>query len=124
MRINELCESIDRELNKPAYDPEDPHGLGFDVKEDLAFFMNHDDHVYRRHTFPAILKIKDLVEAGKQTDYKLFDKAVKEGYNIYQDTFQGHKLPKHLDQELLDEVSRRLHDEELEKIQNGEYKDQ
>ncbi len=122
MRINELCESIDKELEKPAYDPEDPHGLGFDVREDLAFFMNHDDNVYRRHTFPTILKIKDLAESGKQTDYKLFDKAVRECYSVYQDKFKGHKLPEMLDQALIDDVARKLHDEELERIKNGEYK--
>jgi len=122
MRINELCESIDKELTEKPYDPEDPHDLGFDVREDLAFFMNNDDHVYRRHTFPAILKVKDLVESGKQTDYKLFDKAVKECYNIYQDKFTGHKLPETLDQALIDDVARKLHDEEIERIKNGDYK--
>lgn len=124
MRITELCENIDRELDKPAKDPNDPYGLGFDIKEDLMFFMNHDDHAYRRHVFPTILKVKDMTEAGKQTDYKLFDKAVKECYNIYQDKFQGHKLPNNLDQEILDEVCQQIHESELEKIKNGEYKDQ
>ena len=122
MRINELCESIDKELEKTPYDPEDPHGLGFDIREDLAFFMNNDDSTYRRHTFPTILKVKDLVEAGKQTDYKLFEKTVKDCYNIYQDTFKGHKLPETLDQTLIDDVARKLHDEELDRIKNGEYK--
>ena len=122
MRINELCESIDRELDKPAYNPDDPHDLGFDVKEDLAFFMNHDDDVYRRHTFPAILKVKDLVEAGKPTDYSLFGKTVEECYNLYQDKFKGHKLPEVLDQALLDEVARKVYEEELERIKNGDYK--
>jgi len=124
MRITELCENINRELDKPARDPNDPYGLGFDIKEDLMFFMNHDDHAYRRHVFPTILKVKDMTEAGKQTDYKLFDKAVKECYNIYQDKFQGHKLPNNLDQEILDEVCQQIHENELEKIKNGEYKDQ
>ena len=124
MRITELCENIDRQLDKPAKDPNDPHGLGFDVKEDLMFFMNHDDSAYRRHTFPAILKAKDMMEAGQRTDYKLFGNAVKECYNIYQNTFQGHKLPEVLDQKLLDEVAQQLHDDEIDKIKNGEYKDQ
>jgi len=124
MRITELCENINRELDKPAKDPNDPYDLGFDVKEDLVFFMNHDDQAYRRHTFPAILKTKDILESGKKTDYKLFDKAVKECYNMYQDQFKGHKLPENLDQMLIDEVCQHIHEEECEKIKNGEYKDQ
>jgi hypothetical protein len=64
------------------------------------------------------------MEAGKKTDYKLFDKAVKECYNIYQDTFKGHKLPAQLYQVLFDEVYQKIHDDEITKIKNGEYKDQ
>ena len=124
MRINELSENIDRELDKPAYDPKDPHGLGFDITEDLLFFMNHDDKAYRSHTFPAILKTKDMFEAGKQTNFKLFDGAVKECYNVYQDKFKGHKLPKSLDQMLIDQIAQELHDSEIDKIKDGDYKDQ
>lgn len=124
MRITELCENIDRELDQPAKDPNDPHGLGFDIKEDLLFFMNHDDTSYRRHTFPAILKVKDIAEAGKKSNFKLFDKAVRECYSVYQDKFKGHKLPSQLDQEIIDEVCQQIHDDELEKIKNGGYKDQ
>ena len=123
MRITELCENINRELDKPTKDPNDPYDLGFDVKEDLVFFMNHDDQAYRRHTYPAILKTKDILESGKKTDYKLFDKAVRECYDMYQDQFKGHKLPENLDQMLIDEVCQHIHEEECEKIKNGEYKD-
>ena len=124
MRINELCESIDLELDKEEKDPNDPHGLGFDLKDDLIFFMNHDDDAYRRHTFPTVLKIKDQIDAGKKPDYKLFDKAIKEAYNKYCAKFKIRELPNALDQELLDEMSQHLYEEEVEKIKNGHYKDQ
>lgn len=124
MRINELCESVDLELGKQAKDPNDPHGLGFDLKDDLLFFMNHDDDSYRRHTFPTILKIKDQIDAGKKPDYKLFDKAVREAYNKYCDKFQIRELPNELDQSMLDEMCQHIYEEECGKIKDGHYKDQ
>jgi hypothetical protein len=121
MRINELCESVDFELDKKEKDPNDPHGLGFDLKEDLMFFMNHDDDAYRRHTYPAVLKIKDMIESGKKPDYKLFDKAVKEAYNKYCNKFQIRELPHELEQKMLEEMCQSLYEEECEKIKNGHY---
>ncbi len=70
MRINELCESVDIDLGKKEKDPNDPYGLGFDLKDDLIFFMHHDDDAYRRHTFPTILKIKDQLDAFLAEDAK------------------------------------------------------
>jgi len=124
MRINELCESVDLELDKKEQDPNDPYGLGFDLKDDLIFFMHHDDDAYRRHTFPAILKIKDQLDSGKKPDYKLFDKAIKEAYNKYCEKFQIRELPKELDQTLLDEMCQHIYEEECGKIKDGHYKDQ
>ena len=121
MRINELCESVDLELDKKEKDPNDPHGLGFDLKDDLMFFMQHDDDAYRRHTFPAILKIKNQLDSGKGADYKLFDKAIKEVYNKYCDKFQIRELPYELEQEMLEEMCQQLYEEECEKIKNGHY---
>jgi hypothetical protein len=121
MRINELCESLEFDLDKPEKDPNDPHGLGFDLKDDLMFFMHHDDNAYRKHTFPAIMACKDRLDAGKDADVALFDKAVKECYNQYVDKFNIKQLPLEPDQKLLDEMCKHLLDDETQKIKDGHY---
>jgi hypothetical protein len=121
MRINELCESLEFDLDKPEKDPNDPHGLGFDLKDDLMFFMHHDDNAYRKYTFPAIMACKDRLDAGKDADVALFDKAVKECYNQYVDKFNIKQLPLEPDQKLLDEMCKHLLDDETQKIKDGHY---
>ena len=118
MRINELCESIDLELEKNG----NKHGLDFDLKDDLLFYMNHNDNAYRRHTYPAIMDCSDMLESGKQTNPSLFKNAVKQAYNSYCNEFQIRELPDDIDQELLDEVSKHIYDDECEKIKDGHYK--
>jgi len=119
MRIKELCESVDIDLDKEK----DPHGLGFDLADDLLFFMHHDDDAYRRHTYPAILKAKDHVGAGKQTDHKLFSNAVKESYKKYVDKFKIRELPDELDEETINKICEHMHEHELKKIEDGHYED-
>jgi hypothetical protein len=121
MRIKELCESFEFNLDKTEKDPNDPHGLGYDLLDDFLFFMHHDDHAYRRHTFPAIMACKDQMDAGKDPDVALFDKAVRECYNQYVDKFDIKQLPADPDKELLDEVSKHLLDDEVQKIKDGHY---
>lgn len=121
MRITELCESVDAELGLDK--EQDPHGLGFDLADDLLFFMHHDDEAYRRHTFPAILKAKDNYHAGKETSNNMFAEAVKECYNKYATQFQITELPAHLDEETLNKICEHLHTQELKKIEDGYYEE-
>ena len=117
MRINELCESIDLDFDAK----QDKHGLGFDLKDDLLFFMQHDDDAYRKHTFPAIVAHKDIMESGGKEDLALFDKAVKECYQMYRNKFQHIRLPKQLDEETLGEICQAMLEEETNRIQTGFY---
>lgn len=118
MRISELCESVELDLEKT---PEDENGLGYDLKDDLIFFMQNDDDVYRRHTFPSILKLQDTLSAGKGANKSVFANAVHECYNLYQEKFNNHKLPYELETELVEEICQQIYDEEEQKIKDGYY---
>lgn len=118
MRISELCENIDFEKDR---NPSDKDGLGFDLKDDLIFFMENDDDVYRRHTYPAILKLQDAISSGKKADKILFTDTVKECYEIYQSIFKDHKLPVQLDEKTIEEVCQSLLDQEAKRIEEGYY---
>lgn len=118
MRINELCESVEIDLEKT---PEDKNGLGFDLKDDLIFFMQNDDDVYRRHMFPTILKLQDKLTAGSKPSKSLFANAVHECYQTYQEKFNSHKLPFELEPEMLEEICQQIYDDEEQKIKDGQY---
>jgi hypothetical protein len=101
MRIKELCESVGQDLDRDL-EHQDKHGLGYDLKDDLLFFMHHDDDAYRRHTYPGIMKVRDHLANDKPTDMALFGDAVKEAYEKYRNKFHDIRaLPEKLDKETL-----------------------
>ena len=121
MRINELCESVGAELDKDI-EHQDRHGLGFNLADDLLFFMHHDDDAYRRHTYPAIMKAYDSHKAEKPTDMALFSAAVHEAYEKYRTKFQDiRELPESLDDDTVREICEHMHEHETQKIQDGHY---
>jgi hypothetical protein len=42
--------------------------LPFDVVDDVAIYMRNDPMFYRKKLFPAIMKMKDLHDAGKEVN--------------------------------------------------------
>ena len=123
MRIRELSESAGQELDRDIKN-QDKHGLGYDLLDDLLFFMHHDDDAYRRHTYPSIMKAHDHFHGGKQTDRALFGDAVKEAYQKYRNKFHDiRELPEQLDDETFTKCCEHLHTHELKKIEDGHYGD-
>jgi hypothetical protein len=123
MRIKDLCESVGGELDKDK-EQLGKHGLGYDLADDLLFFMHHDDDAYRRHTYPAIMKTFDSHNAKKPTDMALFSGAVQEAYEKYRTKFQDiRELPEKLDDATIREICEHMHEQETKKIQDGHYGD-
>jgi hypothetical protein len=123
MRIKDLCESVGQELDKDVKH-QDKHGLGYDLVDDLLFFMHHDDDAYRRHTYPSIMKARDHMAGNKPTDMTLFSDAVNEAYEKYRNKFhEVRALPEKLDEETLGEICSHMHEHETKKIQDGHYED-
>ena len=56
MRINELLEAKKFDDSDFVKDTEGNREIDYDLTEDLVFFMNNDDEVYRRHLYPSISK--------------------------------------------------------------------
>lgn len=125
MRIRELLESKDyKDLDamfKPEGDEDD--GIGYDLLEDLTFFMNNDDDAYRRHLYPALVKCIHLVNSKQKTNPSLFHEAVKESYKEYLKKFPKRELPDELDEKMFKEACEKLHEEIRDHITDGKYKD-
>lgn len=122
MRIIELFEGnfndldfVKKENNESVID--------YDLAEDLVFFMNHNDDVYRRHLYPVITKFIQQVKNNRETDPIIFKPSVLHGYSKYIEEFPIKELPTSLDEEMCNEVCSKLHDEVQKDFEEGKYKD-
>lgn len=99
MRIRELLEHIEDRNNNGINDK-----LEYDLADDLLFFLNHNDDVYRRHVFPAIIAYKNHRIKNKNADHSLFSGAVNKGYEIYAKRFPRRELPETLPKEICEKI--------------------
>ena len=83
MRITELLEGREFDDLEFVKKDGDKEGVNFDVVEDLVYFMNHDDDVYRRHLYPAVNNCVECVKSNRKTSPAIFAKAVEESYKQY-----------------------------------------
>ena len=123
MRIRELLEG--KKFNDLDFvkQGEDGTGINYDLVEDLTFFMQNDDDVYRRHTFPSVMKCIDTIKAKKQLSPSIFERAVEESYKNYIRKFPIRQLPNELEDEVFEEVCKKLHDDFSRDYDEGKYKD-
>ena len=123
MRIRELLESKyfnDAEFVTPT---EGGRELNFDLAEDLIYFMNHDDDVYRRHVFPSIARCLDNVNENRPIKPGMFRPAVEQSYKIYAKKYPIRELPDSLDEQVCKDICTKIHDEFKKHVEEGKYKD-
>jgi hypothetical protein len=123
MRIIELLEGNnfkDLDFVKPVGD-EGNREINFDLIEDLLFFMNNDDEAYRRHLHPAISNCMERVEAKKKTSPKMFEKAIRACYTMYNNQYPIREIPDTLDEKVCKEACEKLHEEVSQHIKDGKY---
>jgi exoribonuclease II len=126
MRISDLLEGKHRKhFNELDFvkNTGEKRELDFDLEEDLIHFMHQDDDVYRRHTYPAIARCLDYKESKRPTKKEIFKPAVENSYKIYLEKFPIRELPNNLSEELCNQICAKIHEETLEHISNGKYKD-
>jgi hypothetical protein len=97
--------------------------INYDLAEDLAHFMEQDDHCYRRFFHPALDKFLQHKGSNKDPKPSVFKEAVKQCYGVYIKKFPIRELPDELDEETLSQVCEKLHADHSEHHENGKYKD-
>lgn len=122
MRINELLESVDIDLDRKEQNSTD-NGEDFDLAEDLVFFLNNDDDTYRRHTHPAITKCIHKIKANENSHPSIFRVAALRGYKDYINKFNLNKLPDVLEEKVCDEVCRKMYEDTCKHVEEGRYED-
>lgn len=122
MRINELLESVDIDLDRNKQNSKD-NELDFDLVEDLAFFLNNDDDTYRRNTYPSIHKCISRIQSKQKTHPSIFKIGVLKGYKDYLNKYGRRELPDVLDEKVCEEVCKKMHEETCKHVEEGKYKD-
>ena len=121
MRIKELLESTTYEIDSYAPD-KDQYGLDFDLVEDMAFFMNHDDDTYRRHVYPAVVKCVKKIKLGSPVDSSIFEEVTSECYKEYVKKYPIRQLPDVLDEEITSNICEKFYKDLCKHIEDGKYK--
>jgi hypothetical protein len=122
MRIRELLEAKKFDEKEYVLQTGEGRELNFDLIEDLIHFMNEDDDIYRRHTYPAIASCIDKVSAKGKPSHNIFAPAVKECYKLYSQKFPIRELPEELDEKMCEQVCEKIHETVIQHITNGKYK--
>jgi hypothetical protein len=123
MRITELLEG--KQFNDLDFvkKGEDGEGIDFDLTEDLVYYMNHDDDIYRRHVYPSVAKCLDRIKSNRETSPSLFTNAVKESYKNYIKKFPIRHLPEEIEDEICKEVCEKIHEDLHQHHGDGKYED-
>lgn len=123
MRIRELLEGKQfNDLDWIRFD-NDKQELAYDLSEDLVYFMNNDDDVYRRHVYPAVSRCIDYIKENKKTNHTIFKRAVEESYKEYIKKFPIRQLPESIEEKICHEVCEKMHEELCKDFSEGKYKD-
>jgi len=123
MRISELLENKHFKHDDFVQSTTNGREINYDLVEDLMHFMHNDDHVYRRHTYPAIARCIDSIENKRKTRPDIFKPAVENSYTLYTSKFPIRELPETMEQKLFDNICEKLHDETLDHINHGKYEE-
>ena len=124
MRIRELLEGKNfKDSDWIDHNEDGETSLNYDLAEDLVFFMNNNDDVYRRHVYPSVAKCIDSLGSSQEIDPSIFKLAVGESYKSYVKEFPIRRLPSDIEDEVLEEACKKLHEEICKDYEEGKYKD-
>lgn len=118
MRIIELFENAD--FDEKMYVNTSDGLIDYDLAEDLVFFMNNNDDVYRSTVYPAVIKCLETLKQKKSAKPSIFKQAAVECYKTYQQKFPIRSLPETLDEALCNEVCKKMFDEICKSEDNKE----
>jgi hypothetical protein len=102
----------------------DKDELPFDIEDDLVVYMKNDPMFYRKHYYPAVLKMQSAHQQNKTLDAtSLWTPIVKRAIVPYMSKFDINKNPQDIiKKENIVSIANKINSEELGHIKNGSYK--
>ena len=114
MRIQDLFEN--KSFDDTEFINKEEGTLDYDLAEDLTFFMNNDDDVYRRSVYPAVVKCINAFEKKTSVKPSVFKQAAVESFRAYAAKYPIRSLPADLDEELCNEVCEKMYNDVQESL--------
>jgi hypothetical protein len=124
MRIRELLEGKKfNDLNFITKTEDGRTDIAYDLVEDLVFYLNNNDDLYRRHLYPVISNCVESMNSNKEPSPNVFKKVVEQAYKNYIKEFPIRQLPHTIEEQTCNEVCQKMHEEFCKNFQEGKYKD-
>lgn len=121
MRITDLLENAHFKSEEFVKQTDNGHEIDYDLVDDLVFYLNNDDDVYRRCLLPAIHKFIDQLKADDKPKYTIFKNAVSSGYKQYIKQYPIRELPDTIDTKIWKSVCKKIYDEVSKDMKDGTY---
>jgi hypothetical protein len=121
MRITDLLENAHFKSEEFIKQTEEGNEINYDLVDDLVFFLNNDDNVYRRCLLPAVHKFIDARKEKTEVKYTIFKSAVEKGYKLYIKEYPIRELPDDIDKKVWKEVCKKLYEEVSKDLEDGTY---
>lgn len=124
MRIRELLEG--KKFNDLDFVTKTEGGqteIAYDLVEDLVYYLNNNDNLYRRHLYPVLSNCVESMNANKEPSPNVFKKVVEQAYKEYIKEFPIRQLPHTIEEQTCNEVCQKMHEEFCKNFQEGKYKD-
>jgi len=96
--------------------------LTFDLAEDLIYFMHNNDDFYRKNLFPVIRICKKNFDQGNNFSHRVFKPVVEKAYDMYQKEFPLRELKDTLEQDMVEQVCKKMYETEMLNMREGNYK--
>jgi hypothetical protein len=110
MRLNEMFSPI----GAPKDDDNEIDWLG-----DLKFFMDNDNHMLSQYLFPVVKKHSQHL--NNPNAYRLYLKPINTALNTYCEQFKIENKKDKFPEEALEELAKRMCEEQKKFIENGDY---
>lgn len=123
MRIIELLEGrriIDFE-SFITKDQNKKETIDYDLTEDLIYYMNHDDTIYRKYVYPVVSRIINSIKKNKSIDVGIFKDMVNNSYLSYRKKFDIRVLPITLNDEQLKDVCNKFYNKLVTYVNNKRF---
>jgi hypothetical protein len=121
MRITDLLENAHFKSEEFIKQSEEGNEINYDLVDDLIFYLNNDDDVYRQCLLPAVHKFIDLQKKDEEPKYTIFKSAVAKGYKQYIKKYPIRELPSSLDPKVWRAVCKKLFDDISKDMEDGHY---
>jgi hypothetical protein len=105
----------------PSNTTDNKNDLGYDLMDDLVFFMNNDPEFYRKRYYPTMLKFNKFCKSHRRVAPRGFMNLVSEAYEVYRNKFQVEGLNAKLDKEMCEKICKHIHEQETKNCKEGMY---